>query len=216
MHNWSDTKIDWKGIEDAARYIGLNLRRWGRVPVRDYKEKWGTARVYCSFGWYSIHDITHPGYAWIRYKRNGLMWHLNYARWISPAFTILNMVIRPYQQWLYTYFYGRALRKWPHLRLEILSGADYSELLTKYGVHHIRTSESGYEIYYDWSANDFVGPPGPKTIEIEYRDAEKAICTALDARKEGKTDEASFEAAMEYLGFDVHDTEVRSINNGRI
>lgn len=129
MHDWSDQSVDWDGIGNAAHYIGTELRKWGRVPVRDCKEKWGTVRVYCSLGWYSIHDITHPGYAFIQYKKGGLLHYLNYACWFNNIFRIVNIVIYPYHKWLYRKIYSNAVRKWPHLRDEILVQADFSELL---------------------------------------------------------------------------------------
>lgn len=124
MHDWSDKKVDWNGISDAAEYIGLSLRKWGRVSVTDYKEKYGTVRIYCRFGWYQIHDITHPGYHYIQWRPIG--------HWHTPS--ILNYLVVPLQTRFYTYLYGRAIRKWPHLRKEILYGADYPEFLGKYGM----------------------------------------------------------------------------------
>lgn len=129
MHNWSDEKVDWRGINEAADYIGLTLRKWGRVDVRDYKEKYGTVRVYCSLGWYSLHSLTHPGHSWIRYKREGILWKLNYSEKFNQVFRLINYVVIPYHKWLYTYVYSRALKKWPHLRMEILVCADFDELL---------------------------------------------------------------------------------------
>lgn len=155
MHSWGDPGIDWKGIGDAAWFIADNLRKWGRVPVRDWKEKYGTVRVYCNFGWTQLHDITHPGYVYARYPQ--WLWSLD-IWYFSKIISLLNLVVIPYQQWLYTYLYGRAIRKWPHLRLEILAGADWSELLSKYGVHNIRTSKNGYDIVYDWHPDNFVAP----------------------------------------------------------
>lgn len=163
MHDWSEQDIDWKGISAAAQYIGLGLRIWGRVPVRDYKEKYGTIRVYCSFGWWSIHDITHPGWAYIQYKSK-LLRYLNYAEWFNRIFRLVNWVVVPYHTWLYTYLYGQALRKWPHLRLEILTGADFPELLRKHGVHQVRTGKNFYEIHYDWHEDNYVYPEKDPTI----------------------------------------------------
>ncbi len=158
MHTWGDEGVDWEGISEAARYIGENLRKWGRVCVSQYKEKFGEVRVYCSFGWYDLHSITHPGHAYIRYRKNGILWHLNYISGHGWFFRFLNRFAIPYQKFLYTYFYGRALRKWPHLRLEILSGADWSELLAKYGVHKIRTGETSCVIRYDWHPDNWKEP----------------------------------------------------------
>lgn len=142
-----------------AEYIGLNLRRWGRISVTQWKEKYGTVRVYCDFGWYQIHSITHPGYVYSRYPQ--WLWILD-CDWGSRLCHYLSRVVVPLQRKLYTHLYGRALRKWPHLRREILTGADYPELLTKYGMHVVRDSRNGYTIYCDWNELDFVYPEEPE------------------------------------------------------
>lgn len=146
MHIWDGGSDDIE-IGYAAVYIGRGLKKWGRVSVSDMKEKFGTARVYCRFGWDQVHCITHPGYHFSQYPK--WLWTLD-CLYFSFVVGYLNYIVVPYQKWLYTYMYGRALRKWPYLRLEILSGADYPELLGKYGVHCVRRSESYYQIYYDW------------------------------------------------------------------
>lgn len=127
MHSWGDDNVDWDGISEAAYYIGTNLRKWGRVSVRDMKEKWGTVRVYCSFGWYQLHSITHPGYAYSEYPR--WLWNLD-CTYLSKCMWLFNWFVVPCQKLLYRYFYKRAVRRWPHLRAEILSSADFPELLT--------------------------------------------------------------------------------------
>lgn len=127
MHHWGDEGVDWEGISAAARYIGLGLRKWGRVGVCDYKEKFGTVRVYCSIGWYSLLSVTHPG--WMHYGP--------YPKWLS-TFDIyhghklvrwMNFFVVPYHKWLYRRFYKKAIAKWPHLKNEILNSADWHELL---------------------------------------------------------------------------------------
>lgn len=119
MHSWGDDNVDWKGISDAAHWIGATLRRWGRINVSDTKEKFGTVRVYCSFGWWSVHNITHPGYHYVQWKKVG---HI-------PVPQFVNYLIVPLQQTFYRLVYRRALQKWPHLAGEILVGADYHDLL---------------------------------------------------------------------------------------
>jgi hypothetical protein len=126
MHDWSDDSIDWKGIGDAAYYIGANLRRWGRVGVTQTKEKFGTARVYCSFGWDQLHSITHPGHMHGRYPK--WLWSID-CLYLSRCMWLVNWAVVPFHKWLYRYFYMRALKKWPHLAGEILLGADWTELL---------------------------------------------------------------------------------------
>ncbi len=126
MHRWGDAGVDWKGINDAADWIRDQLTKWGRINVTDAKEKFGTVRVYCTFGWYQFHSITHPRDSYCRYPR--WLWNLDcrygqYFLW--PTFWPAEI----YHRWLYRKTYQRALRKWPHLREEILSGADHVEYL---------------------------------------------------------------------------------------
>jgi hypothetical protein len=128
MHHWNDgDKVDWKGINDAAEYIGTNLAKYGRMSA-DYKEKFGTVRVYVIFGWYQIHSITHPRYHYSQYPK--WLWHLdcNYGHYITA---VLNLVAIPYHKFLYRLLYKRAVRKWPHLRDEIIYSADYYDELLR-------------------------------------------------------------------------------------
>ena len=129
MHTWGDEEVDWKGISDAAEYIYMYLKRW-RVPVRDYKEKWGTVRVYCSLhwerGWLFMH-LLKPNHVYYRFPE----WvrKVDYyipAHWLNP-------ILHPFFCWLYRRAYRNAIRKWPHLACEIYHGADYGELLQ--GLH---------------------------------------------------------------------------------
>lgn len=84
MHSWDDRSVDWKGLNEAAFFIGRRLEEAG-VFVSDAKEKWGTVRVYCD--------------------------------------------LEPVHAEPYMLAYLAAVEKWPHLRQEILIGADYPEFL---------------------------------------------------------------------------------------
>ena len=123
--------MEWKEIEgvyNAAEFIGTNLR-WWRVPVRDYKEKWYTVRVYLTMGWHDLHDVCYPGYAYIQFKRDGLLWKLSFSSHMKPLFNIINIGLVPLHRLLYRRAYRLAIKKWPQLRTNILACADYSELL---------------------------------------------------------------------------------------
>lgn len=126
MHDWSEKHFDWKGLNDAGHYIETNLLRWGRVNIRDVKEKYGTLRIYLSFGWHQLHSFTHPRYIYSRYPQ--WLWILD-CLYFSKFFRLLNFIIVPYHQFLYRFFYKKAVEKWPHLTAEILCCADYDELL---------------------------------------------------------------------------------------
>jgi hypothetical protein len=125
-HYWGDPDVDWKGINDAAEYIGEGLRKWGRVDVWQTKEKFGQVRVYCSLGLNSWHQLTHPGHAFNRWPR-WLWLSLNFSGY--PLLRLLNCAVEPYHIWLYRRYYRKAVERWPHLREEILCAADYPKLL---------------------------------------------------------------------------------------
>jgi hypothetical protein len=126
MHRWGDEGVDWQGLSDAAKFIAVNLRRWGRISVMDYKEKFGTVRVYCSLGWYQFHCLVYPGYAYNQWPK--WLWKLD-CMYGSKVMSLLNYLIVPYHEWLYKEVYKLAVNKWPHLSEEITSAADYPELL---------------------------------------------------------------------------------------
>jgi hypothetical protein len=129
MHTWGEENVDWAGINDAAQFIAKRLQYW-RVDVRDWKEKYGTVRIYCSFGLRWWQSLTHPGHVWLRWPR----WlnFVNYPTPRSPFYWLLRLVnyaIVPFHVWLYKRTYLEARRRWPHLAQEIYRGSDYSELL---------------------------------------------------------------------------------------
>ena len=128
-HYWNDPSepdFDWAGVSAAAEYIGTRLIKWGRVDVRQWKEKFGGVRVYCSLGFVDWQQITHPGYAFIQWPA-WLYWDIfERLDWLRR---LLNLAVLPYHQWLYLRIYSRAVEKWPHLRAEILESSDYEELL---------------------------------------------------------------------------------------
>ena len=125
MHSWGDKDVDWEGINDAAYFIAKNLKRWGRIGVTDYKEKFGTVRVYCHFGWISFYSLWRPGYCWVStwwpYKLDMTIWNTRPALWLQKK-------IMAYQTFVYRLVYRVAVARWPHLYKEIVSAADFGEL----------------------------------------------------------------------------------------
>lgn len=143
MHWWGDEGVDWVGISDAARFIGLFCRRWGRIFVMDYKEKYGTVRVYCSFGHYSLHGLLFPGYAYKRPWFPKWLWTFD-IYWLSKIFTnrFIGYPIFLYQIFIYKLAYFIAVHKWSHLREEILDSPDHGEYLKFLGYKgYIETNE---------------------------------------------------------------------------
>jgi hypothetical protein len=139
-------------LDDAGEipsWIGRQLRRWGRIGVTQTKWKYETVRVYCSFGWYQLHSITHPGYMYSRYPK--WLWSLD-CRWGSRLIdaTRVNRLVVAYQQRLYRGVYEAALRRWPKHAYAILMGADHTELLLGLDPRlkrEPRTSPAGYSYF---------------------------------------------------------------------
>ena len=125
MHDWSEKDVDWQGIDNAAYYIGCFITRWGRIGVMQTKEKFGTVRVYCHLGFSCFHGLIWPWHHWIHtwwpYKLD-----LTISRLIDRC---VNYVLLPWQRLVYRQAYKNAIKKWPHLKEEILNCADFSEEL---------------------------------------------------------------------------------------
>lgn len=112
-------------LDQVAQFIGKRLLK-ARIPVSDFKEKWGTVRVYCTFGWYSLHDIVYPGFHFNHFP----LWLQNLDYYvISHVVQRLSNLAFPLQVRWYRQTYKKALEKWPHLRYPILECADYPEYL---------------------------------------------------------------------------------------
>lgn len=91
------------------------------------KEKYGTVRYSTGFGHASLHALLFPQYHWIRFPKwlNKLDMYL-----ITPVLQFLfGSLITWYQRKIYNRAYQNALKKWPHLRAEILVDADWLEYI---------------------------------------------------------------------------------------
>lgn len=131
MHHWGDLDKDGNDIcyqvSRAAEYIGRWLMFWARINVMQYKEKFGTVRVYCHTGWRSLYEIWRPGHYW-----TPAWWPHNLEHFLCYKLHILrpiNVIIIPFHRRMYRWRYKQAIKKWPHLKEEILCSADWDELL---------------------------------------------------------------------------------------
>lgn len=132
MHYWGDEGVDWEGISDAADFLGDYCCKWGRFGG-DTKEKFGRACFYARFG-LSLHQLIYPRFVYFKHRDfPDWLWKWD-IYYISP---VLNKLFgKPwakYQEFIYRKAYEKALAKWPHLKKEILYGADYPELLEGLG-----------------------------------------------------------------------------------
>lgn len=123
-HIWGEENFDWKGLDDAIEYIQKYLLK-RRVEVRQAKEKFGQARIYCSLGFHWWSQLTHPGYVYNQWPK--WTWKFsNSPRWL---FKLINRFVVPYHIKSYRAAYAGAIKLYPHLRAEILACPDFPEFL---------------------------------------------------------------------------------------
>ena len=112
----------YETLDRIASKIGDFCVRWGRIQVTQTKEKYGTVRVYCSFGIGTLYNVIRPGYHWIGKE---WYWRLSYKIKLHH----LHWIVVPYQIIVYRFAYKKAVEKYPELKEEILSCADWPEYL---------------------------------------------------------------------------------------
>lgn len=123
---WGDEKVDWEGIDLAANYISSYCRRYGRLGGHS-KEKYGEIRFDASFGYLSLHTLIYPGYYYSQFPK--WLWELD-VDYIGPVLQkLFEGLFVKWQKHIYSKAYIKALKKWPHLRSNILCGADWPELI---------------------------------------------------------------------------------------
>lgn len=126
MHSWGDGFKYFREVGMAAQEIGDFCVKYGRIGIRASKEKYGTVRVYLSFGLWGFHSLLKPGYVYNQWPK--WLWNIDCevgTKILSP----FNLLVIPYQKFIYRIAYKRAIKKYPFIRKEILGGADYRELL---------------------------------------------------------------------------------------
>jgi hypothetical protein len=131
-HFWGDGWPYFGDVGDAAYEVGKFCRRWGRISVTQTKEKYGTARVYCRFGCEDLHGLFYPGYCFVQLPRwLSKLVGKKVAYWIMtfPILQPFGNIICRYQHKVYRRAYKLAIRKFPHIREEILDCADFGEYL---------------------------------------------------------------------------------------
>jgi hypothetical protein len=111
---------------NAAWFIHRHLVHYGRIPVRQSKEKFGTVRVYCSLGYYGFFSLLNPGHVYVHWPKWLYGLDLRYGR---PVMQLLNKIIVPYHKFIYRRAYAAAVKKYPAIKDRILRTADFPELL---------------------------------------------------------------------------------------
>lgn len=109
-----------------AHDIEKNLMRFSRMRVSQSKEKYGTVRVYCSFGWYTVYSFYRPNYhhygQWPR-------WIIELDFKTQIPMSLLSKIAFPWQKFIYRQVYKYYVNKYPDLKENILCCADYKEFL---------------------------------------------------------------------------------------
>lgn len=118
-------------LDDIAHNIGDTCTKWGRITVTQTKEKYNTVRVYCGFGFNSLHGIIFPNYCYKHPKFPKWLWTLDIF-YLSNIVSKLNFIVVPWQKLVYRYAYWKYIKKYPHLFDEITSCADHKEVLGFY------------------------------------------------------------------------------------
>jgi hypothetical protein len=141
-HDWSDSSFDWAGLDKAIDIISDGFRLW-RLQVHQVKEKFGTACIYMGgLGVSQVHQLFHPRACFSRWPK--WLWGLDvyYGRYLVGW---MNLFLVPLQKKVYRFYYQKAVDEFPHLRDEILTMADWQELVE--GIH-------GYKHDDHWISSD--------------------------------------------------------------
>ncbi len=131
FHDWSDDTFPWKDLDDSISLISDYLQKVGRMPTYA-KEKWGCARISCHFG-LSLHNLMFPRY-YFRYHDLFAKhkWLINFDNFVFIPFMGKLGVTKLWFKWqshVYNTAYQMAIKKYPHLRGEILCNADQLEFI---------------------------------------------------------------------------------------
>lgn len=116
--------------------VGLKryLNKYGRICVMDAKEKYGTVRVYCYFGYSCFHSLFFPNKTFVIWPK----WLYAIDLWLSERIIkFINKLAIPYQKYIYRRAYTKAVRENPDLAINILQCADWPEYLEDLYKKHI-------------------------------------------------------------------------------
>jgi len=125
-HEWGSEFKYFEDVENVASEIGDYCCKWGRIPVRQTKEKYGTVRVYSGWGIENLFWFVKPNYCFYQ-------WSQKIRSFDNAIFGIFFMLLRKpifaWQRFIYNKAYQMAVKKYPHIREEILTDADWPEYI---------------------------------------------------------------------------------------
>lgn len=125
-HYWGRwTDEGFRDVGQAAYEIAEFCRRWGRFTGQE-KEKFGQVRFYAYIdGELDIWALLVGGYYY--YKGPKWFWPINgfIAKHVKIPFELLYR----YRVFIYKLAYKRALKRYPHIHNEIISGMDHRDAI---------------------------------------------------------------------------------------
>ena len=127
IHIWGDKDFDWEALDGAIDTIYWWTCHIGRFGGQ-LKEKFGGLRFYAFFSDGTLYSLCKPGYYYCHWPK----WWWRFDLAVISRFTRysgLLWLIRRWQHFIYNLAYQRAIKKYPHIREEILMDADYLELI---------------------------------------------------------------------------------------
>jgi len=127
IHYWGDKDFDWEALNKAIDLIYWWSRYFGRFGGQ-IKEKWGCLRFYAFFSDGTLYSICKPGYYWVSWPKWLYRLDTMIFKWVIVNSGLIRL-IHKWQYFIYRLAYEIAVKKYPHIRKEILQDADYKELL---------------------------------------------------------------------------------------
>ena len=146
IHNWGDDSFDWNALNKAIEIIWWWSTKIGRFGGQ-IKEKYGTLRFYAFFSDGTLYSVCKPGYYYYRWPHQVHKFDLYVIRRITNFLGIRWLITR-WQYFIYNLAYQRAIKKYPHIREEILQNADYLELIK--GSEDMRAHWVTYRVDGTW------------------------------------------------------------------
>lgn len=126
-HMWGEEGVDWQAINDAASWMPYFMRKWGRFTVHG-KEKYGVVRLEFLYMGFNLHKLIFPDYIFRHRLFPEWLWNIDQClEYRTPVYKYLfNWWLVPYQVWIYKLAYKKAVKKWPHIKKEIMSEYDWN------------------------------------------------------------------------------------------
>lgn len=150
-HTWGDEHFDWESLHKACSFFS-KLTTWARLCIHT-KEKYGTMRIeYFGMGHRGIYGLLNPGdlcFRWggpkvtIKFPKNVrhlvklertpvlLSYLFNRFTYKIAKKTGLGYVFWLYQKLVFNIFTVIAVKRWPHIKDEILHEDCFDDLLYK-------------------------------------------------------------------------------------